>query len=54
MGSEGTLEWWPGCVRILPLPPAVRTMLFGFDTVETCAATVSAIIAAASCRRRWR
>jgi glycolate oxidase len=46
VGSEGTLGVVTGvCVRILPLPPAVRTMLFGFDTVEACAATVSAIIA---------
>jgi glycolate oxidase len=46
VGSEGTLGIVTGaCVRILPLPPAVRTMLFGFDTVEACAATVSSIIA---------
>ncbi|MGZ8631717.1 MAG: FAD-binding oxidoreductase [Actinomycetota bacterium] len=46
VGSEGTLGVVTQvCVRILPLPPAVRTMLFGFDTVEACAATVSAIIA---------
>ena len=46
VGSEGTLGIVTrACVRILPLPPAVRTMLFGFDSVESCAATVSAIIA---------
>jgi glycolate oxidase len=46
VGSEGTLGVVTRvCVRILPTPPAVRTMLFGFDTVEECAATVSAIIA---------
>jgi glycolate oxidase len=46
VGSEGTLGVVARtCVRILPLPPAVRTMLIGFDTVEACAATVSAIIA---------
>jgi len=46
VGSEGTLGLVTRvCVRILPAPPAVRTMLFGFDTVEACAATVSAIIA---------
>jgi glycolate oxidase len=46
VGSEGTLGIVTRiCVRILPTPPAVRTMLFGFDTVEACAATVSTIIA---------
>jgi glycolate oxidase len=46
VGSEGTLGIVTrACVRIVPLPPAVRTMLFGFDTVEACAATVSSIIA---------
>ena len=33
------------CVRLTPEPPAIRTMLMGFATVEDCAATVSAIIA---------
>ncbi|HEY7762325.1 MAG TPA: FAD-binding oxidoreductase, partial [Actinomycetota bacterium] len=34
VGSEGTLGLVARvCVRILPLPPAVRTMLFGFDSV---------------------
>jgi glycolate oxidase len=46
VGSEGTLGLVARvCVRILPLPPAVRTMLFGFDSVESCAATVSDLIA---------
>ena len=46
VGSEGTLGVVTrACVRILPLPPAVRTMLLGFDVVEDCAATVSSIIA---------
>ena len=33
------------CVRLTPLPPAVRTMLLDFADVEDCAQTVSAIIA---------
>jgi glycolate oxidase len=46
VGSEGTLGVVAAaCVRILPLPPAVRTMLFDFASVEACAATVSGIIA---------
>jgi len=46
VGSEGTLGIVTrACVRIVALPPAVRTMLFGFEAVEECAATVSAIIA---------
>ncbi|HET9311415.1 MAG TPA: FAD-linked oxidase C-terminal domain-containing protein [Actinomycetota bacterium] len=46
VGSEGTLGLVARvCVRILPMPPAVRTMLFGFDSVEACAATVSDLIA---------
>ena len=46
VGSEGTLGIVVGaCVRLTPLPPAVRTMLLDFETVEDCAATVSAIIA---------
>ncbi len=47
VGSEGTLGIVVTvCVRLTPLPPALRTMLFDFATVEDCAATVSAIIAA--------
>ena len=46
VGSEGTLGIVArACVRLTPLPPAVRTMLLDFTTVEDCAATVSAIIA---------
>ena len=46
IGSEGTLGIVArACVRLTPLPPAVRTMLLDFDTVKDCAATVSAIIA---------
>jgi len=46
VGSEGTLGLVAAvCVRLTPLPPDVRTMLFDFETVEDCAATVSAIIA---------
>jgi len=47
VGSEGTLGIVARvCVRLTPLPPAVRTMLLDFTSVEECAATVSAIIAA--------
>jgi glycolate oxidase len=46
IGSEGTVGIVAAvCVRLTPLPPDVRTMLFDFETVEDCAATVSAIIA---------
>ena len=46
VGSEGTLGIVvAACVRLSPLPPAVRTMLLDFAAVEECAATVSAIIA---------
>ena len=46
VGSEGTLGVVAAvCVRLTPLPVAVRTMLFDFETVEDCAATVSGIIA---------
>jgi glycolate oxidase len=46
VGSEGTLGVVAGvCVRLTPLPPDVRTMLFDFETVAECAATVSEIIA---------
>jgi glycolate oxidase len=46
VGSEGTLGIVAAaCVRLTPLPIAVRTMLLDFTTVEDCAATVSAIIA---------
>lgn len=46
VGSEGTLGIVTRvCVRLTPLPPAVRTMLLDFIRVEDCAATVSDIIA---------
>jgi len=47
IGSEGMLGITTNiCVRLTPNPPAVRTMLFDFDTVEAGAHTVSGIIAA--------
>jgi len=47
VGSEGTLGIVAAvCVRLIPLPEEVRTFLLDFDTVEDCAATVSAVIAA--------
>ena len=42
-GDRGTRDG--RCVRLTPEPPAIRTMLMDFATVEDCAATVSAIIA---------
>ncbi len=46
IGSEGTLGIvTAACVRLTPLPPAVRTMLLDFERVHDCAATVSAIVA---------
>jgi glycolate dehydrogenase FAD-linked subunit len=46
VGSEGTLGIvTAACVRLTPIPPAVRTLLLDFASVEDCAATVSAIIA---------
>jgi glycolate oxidase len=46
VGSEGTLGIVAAvCVRLTPLPPAVRTMLLDFITVDACAATVTDIIA---------
>ncbi len=45
VGGEGTLGVvTAACVRLVPLPPAVRTMLLDFATVDECAATVSDII----------
>jgi glycolate oxidase len=47
VGSEGMLGVVTAvCVRLTPLPPAVRTMLIGFDTVAAAADTVAAVIAA--------
>jgi glycolate oxidase len=46
VGSEGTVGIVTAvCVRLVPLPAAVRTMLLDFATVDDCAATVSDIIA---------
>jgi glycolate oxidase len=46
VGSEGTLGVvTAACVRLTPIPPAVRTMLLDFEAVAACADTVSAIIA---------
>jgi glycolate oxidase len=46
VGSEGTLGVVArACVRLTPVPPAIRTMLLDFAVVEDCAATVSDIIA---------
>jgi len=46
VGSEGTLGIVAAvCVRLTPLPPAVRTMVLDFEAVEDCGATVSGIIA---------
>ena len=39
IGSEGTLGLVAAvCVRLTPLPPTVRTMLFDFEAVADCAA----------------
>jgi glycolate oxidase len=47
VGSEGTLAIVTEiCVRLLPRPEAVKTMLFDFVTVEEACRTVSAAIAA--------
>ncbi len=46
VGSEGTLGIVvAACVRLIPLPQEVRTLLLDFETMEDCAATVSAVIA---------
>jgi glycolate dehydrogenase FAD-linked subunit len=46
VGGEGTLGIVAAaCVRLTPVPLAVRTTLFDFERVEDCAATVTAIIA---------
>ena len=46
VGAEGTTGIvTAACVRLTPEPPAIRTMLMDFETVEDCAATVSAIVA---------
>ena len=47
IGSEGTLAIVTEiCVRLLPRPEAVKTMLFDFTTLEAACRTVSAAIAA--------
>jgi glycolate oxidase len=47
VGSEGTMGVATRlAVRLTPLPPAVKTLLAGFDTVDAAAAAVSDIIAA--------
>jgi glycolate oxidase len=46
VGGEGTLGIVTMvCVRLTPLPPAMRTMLVDFATVEDCGGAVSRIIA---------
>jgi len=46
VGSEGTLAVVTEiCVRLLPKPESVRTMLFDFNTVEEACQTVSRVIA---------
>ena len=46
VGSEGTLGIVTAvCVRILPRPPAVRTLLLDFPSVPEAAETVSDVIA---------
>ena len=46
VGSEGTLGIVTEiCVRLLPRPEAVKTMLFDFATIEAACRTVSAVIA---------
>src|SRR3989442_12231059 len=45
VGSEGTLGIVAGvCVRLPPLPPAVRPLLLDFSTVGGCARAVTARI----------
>jgi len=47
VGSEGTMGIATAiAVRLLPDPPAVRTMLLDFTSIEDAAATVSGVIAA--------
>src|SRR6056297_2573848 len=45
VGGEGTLGIVVGAwLRLLPAPPAVGTLLAGFDTLEAAAATVGALV----------
>jgi FAD/FMN-containing dehydrogenase len=47
VGSEGTLGVVTrALVRLMPNPPAVRTLLLAFSDITGCAATVSDVIAA--------
>jgi glycolate oxidase len=47
VGSEGTMGVATRiAVRLVPNPPAIATLLFGFDSVDAAAAMVSATIAA--------
>jgi glycolate oxidase len=47
VGSEGTLGIVTEiCVRLLPRPEAVKTMLFDYTSIEAACDTVSAVIAA--------
>jgi glycolate oxidase len=47
VGSEGTMGIATAvAVRLLPTPPAVRTLLLDFSAIDDAAATVSAVIAA--------
>jgi glycolate oxidase len=47
VGSEGTMGVATRiAVRLVPNPPAIATLLFGFDSVDDAAAMVSATIAA--------
>jgi len=55
VGSEGTMGIATRiAVRLTPDPPAVRTLLLDFTSVEDAAATVSAVIAAGLVRPEWR
>ncbi len=45
VGGEGTLGIVVGAwLRLLPAPPAIGTLLAGFDTLEAAAATVGALV----------
>src|SRR5207247_6892532 len=47
VGSEGTMGIATRiAVHLTPLPPAIRTLLLDFTSVEDAAATVSGVIAA--------
>ncbi|MEX2549501.1 MAG: FAD-linked oxidase C-terminal domain-containing protein [Nitriliruptoraceae bacterium] len=45
VGGEGTLGIVTGaCLRLLPVPPAIGTLLAGFPSLAAAAATVSALV----------